>query len=233
MDKSTIQQKEINKKNIDKSKEKRKEFSQRYYQNNKERFKDYYQENKNSINEKRRLRNQKRREQKEQDLKEQLSNIEKRRIQSQENKNSINEKRRLRTTQKKKEVIAPTTTQQNRRGRPPKKALVVDVVEQKVEGPTEPNVITNNVLVGDNDTTKPYTFWTFLRDLFKPKVKPTPKLNMVWSDSIYMGGGFEFDKRRDVCSETIAYLMTTDHKEENLEYVQELIERLTMMRLSL
>ncbi len=228
MDKSTIQQKEINKKRNEKSKE----YRQGYYQNNKERFKTYYQENKNSINEKRRLRNQKRREQKEQELKEQLSNIEKRRIQSQENKNSINEKRRLRN-QKKKEVIAPTTPQQKRMGRPPKKALVVDVVEQKVEGPTEPNVITNNVLVGDNDTTKPYTFWTFLRDLFKPKVKPTPKLNMVWSDSIYMGGGFEFDKRRDVCSETIAYLMTTDHKEENLEYVQELIERLTMMRLSL
>lgn len=227
MDKSTIQKKEINKKRNEKSKE----YRQGYYQNNKERFKDYYQENKNSINEKRRLRNQKRREQKEQELKEQLSNIEKRRIQSQENKNSINEKRRLRN-QKKKEV--PPITQQNRRGRPPKKVLLVDVVEQKVEVPTEPNVITHFVPVGDKDNTPSYSFWTFLRDLFKPKFKPTTKLETVWCDyNFMMDGRFEYDKRRDVCSETIAYLMTTTHKEENLEYVQELIERLTMMRMSL
>jgi hypothetical protein len=222
---------------VTKQKESNKGFKyrQEYYQKNKEKFKEYYQQNKERIDEKRRLRRQEKRKQKEQELKDQLTNIEKRKLRGQENKDVINEKRRLKN-QMKKDGVVTTNPTPIKRGRPSTKAVVSNVDKDVAVLPAEPNIRTHIVPVGTevDNSNQPYSFWTFVRDLFK-KETPTPKLNLLKGVDLYMmqSREYKYDTRRDVCSETISYLMTTNHKEENLEYVQELIERLTIMRQSL
>jgi hypothetical protein len=210
------------------------EYRQEYYQKNKEKFKEYYQQNKERIDEKRRLRRQEKRKQKEQELKDQLTNIEKRKLRGQENKDAINEKRRLKN-QMKKDGVVTTNPTPIKRGRTSTKAVVSNIDKDVPILPAEPNIRTHIVPVETEvDNTQSYSFWAFVRDLFK-KETPTPKLNLLKGVDLHMLRAREdiYDTRRDVCSETIAYLMTTNHKEENLEYVQLLIERLTLLRQSL